>query len=323
MIRFIKKSILPVIFMCVMLFSVACDKSDGNSDNKPKNAPPSYELTSAEAVTILDGLTGEIDSFILKMNEKGVLADGAIAPNMIPSVVAMLNDSYKTSTIAENFVDDDFKVNELYANKTLITDKFVSIKTENNEKLSLDLVSYTSVEIDGSNYEMFENYLYEIIVNEGDIKSLRVRNFLSNDKIPSLSNASNITMYEIFLDFENEVFDIFYAKPTKQYAWMLNDEYLDNFFDEERLVQVEWGFLYTINIDLNAQNMVVSEKYIDELTTTLKTEIVDFNYTAFDINLTALATAEEFVEIDDIFAEIGDISYVEYNDAENKFIVAG
>ena len=328
MIKLLKKTILPLIFAFVMILSVGCDNkgSDGNNDgNGGGSTPASYSINSAEAVNILDSLSGEIDGFIVEMNNKNILDNSNFSPNMIPSVITLLNDSYKASVFAEAFEEGNFQVNKLYANKTSTTDKFANVTVTSDEQLSVDFVTYAAVEIEGKTYEIFENYLYEVTVDEGVIKSLKVRNLISNDKIPSMSSVSAITMYEIVFDFENEVLDIFYAKPSKHYAWMLNDEYLDYFFDAEKISDVVWGTLYKVKIDLKAQSteMITAERYIDELSDTLKNEVLNFSYTEFDENLTTFATSENFEEIEDVFANIADISNVEYDDVNNKFALAG
>ncbi len=326
MIRFLKKTVLPIIFACIMVLSVGCnDKENNNNDNNNEsgNPPVGYQLNSAEAVNILGSLKGEIDNFVVKMNNNNVLDNENFASNMIPSVITLLNDSYKATNFCALFEEDTFIANKIYAHKTTSVDKFANVTTSNNEKLSVDLVTYASVAIEGSNCELFENYSYEIFVDEGDIKSLKVRNLIANDKIPSMNDTSNITMYELLFDFENETLNIFYGKPSKHIGWMLNGEYLDYYFDEDKLSSVIWGTLYTTKIDLKAQesNIVVTERYIDEINESLKNSVLDFSYTDFAANLTTLAASEEYVEIEDLFANIVNESYISYDEVNNKFAI--
>ena len=312
MLNLIKKSFLSMIFAFILMFSIGCDnKNNGNNDNGG-TPTASYEIDSAETLSILSDLQQKMDEFVVKMNDKDILRNSNVTTAMITSWESMLNDTYKATRLVNEFESETFEVDSLYANKTSTTDKFIKSENFNDEKLSIDIVCFTE-------NESFENYIFEIEVNEGEIESLKLRNLLTTD-----TGTIVISMYEIVIDFVNETLDVFYAKPVKK-TWLSTEEWLDVFLNEDNLINIEWGFLYTAKINLKVAdvNAVIVEIYSDTISETLENAIIEFSYIDFYSNLTMLATSDSFKTIEDIFVSIEDLSYVEYNDAGNKFALAG
>ena len=317
MFNFIKKAVLPVILAFILVFSLGCDNKNNNNNNNSNNGggTPSvatYEIDSAEALDILSEIQTKLDDFVLKMNEKNILGDENITPSMISSLVTMLNDSYKATAIASEFDTTSFEVDKLYACKTATTDKYVKSTNLNDEKLNFEIVCVTPD-------QYFENYIFEIAVDKGEIKSLKLRSLLTTD-----TGTIIISMYETKIDFVNETFDVFYAKPIK-HTWVSTEEWLELFLNEDNLVNIQWGFLYTAKVDLKAtdENLAVVERYIDETTDTLETAVIEFSYINFYNNLAVLASNDTFGVITDIFVNLSNVSNVAYNDQSNNFSLAG
>lgn len=324
MMKKIKNMFLPIIFACVMVFSVAC-KNNKNNENNGNSKNALYTLDNVESKAVLNSLGDKVNEFILKMNDKNVLEDDEkFPPNIVPSMLTILNDSYKASILCNKIEEDSFDINNLYANKTDDTDEFLNVKTFNNEKVLVDLVSYTSMIIDNKDYEIFKNYLYEICVEAGDIKKLKVRSLVLKDNIPTLNEIVVLEMYEVEFDFENETLDVFYAKPA-QHLWMNNSEYLSNYLNEDLIDNIQWGALYNLKINLkeSSSNIISSEIYYDDFSENLKTAVLDFEYDDFYDNLTFLVSDDDYDEMGEIFSGIDDILFVSHDYENNKFALVG
>ena len=322
MLKIIKRTLLPIIFSFVMIFSVACKNNKNNENNgNSKNAP--YTLDNVESKAVLNSLGDKVNEFILKMNDKNVLEDDEkFPPNIVPSMLTILNDSYKASIVFKEIEDDSFEINNLYANKTTEKDEFLNIKTFNNEKLLVDLVSFSSMTIDNKDYEVFKNYLYELYIEDGDIKSLKIRSLFLKDNIPTLNEIVKIEMYEVNYDFEKETLEVFFAKPIQHFT-MNNNEYLTTYLNETLVSNIQWGSLYSLKINLKESNLVSGEIYYDDFSENLKNEVLDFDFNEFYNNLTLLVTDEDYDNIDEFFNDIDDIMIVSYDHENNKFALVG
>ncbi len=313
MIKFVKKAILPMFLGLILVFSIGCDNKNNNNNNGNggDDNPPatSYEITSSEAGNILETLEISLDSFVAKANDKNVSSASGLTQSMINALTIILNDSYGAIDFYNQFTEGSFNVDQLYTYKTLSTDKFGDVKNTNDEKLSIDLVYYTE-------NQSFENYSYEITVDKGSVKKLNFRYFVTTD-----TGTTVINMYEADFDFTNSTLQLLYIKPIKN-TWVTSEEYLNIFFTEDNIGNVEWGSLFDVKIDLNSTtNLVTANRYIDTLTDTMKEKVIDFSYNDFYQNLAVLATNDESETISDKFSALVSIEHITYNYSENKFNV--